>query len=392
MYYTTSAPANCNTSGNYLNDKDIHLKTIINYTLPDVFCVNEIGSQSTYVTRILTNVLNTNGRNYYANCPLTNFSGGSIANMLYYDTRKLEYHSSFYVTTSVRDINGYKMYYKSSSLALGDTAFITFCVAHLKAGSYESDIALRKTQVERLTTKLAQLGIDNYIFCGDFNLYGASEPAYQHLLFNNNTAFRFYDPIDKYGNWNNNSQFANIHTQSTHTTSENGCFSTGGMDDRFDFILVSPTLFFGTQKVKVLPATYKALGQDGNRFNGTILNNNTAVPSEVANALYWSSDHLPVMCDFEISRTNTIIENQTSFNISVQNPIVNELNIKLFSCKADKLLFEIYSIDGKIIERFAEKFDVGNFEIKRSFSFPKSFYFLKITNLGKETVVVKLVK
>ena len=186
MYYTTSAPTGCNTSGSYMDEKDENLKTIISYTLPDVFCVNEIGSQTTYIDRVLNNVMNTDGRNYYARCPLTNFSGGSIANMLYYDTRKLAFHSYFYVTTSVRDINAYKMYYKSDGLAQGDTAFITFIIAHLKAGRYDPYPQDRKVQVERLTTRLEQTGIDNYVFSGDFNLYTALEPAYQHLLFNNN--------------------------------------------------------------------------------------------------------------------------------------------------------------------------------------------------------------
>ncbi len=89
MYYTTSVPSDCDASGDYLNNKDSALKAILQYARPDVLCVNEIGSQSTYVTRILNNVLNTDGIGYYANCPLTNFSGGSLANMLFYDSRKL---------------------------------------------------------------------------------------------------------------------------------------------------------------------------------------------------------------------------------------------------------------------------------------------------------------
>jgi exonuclease III len=392
MYYTTSSPTNCNTSGSYMDEKDANLKTIIDYVLPDVFCVNEIGSQTTYINRVLNNVMNTNGRSYYENCPLTNYSGGSIANMLYYDSRKLAFHSYFYVTTSVRDINAYKMYYKSSSLAHGDTAFITFCIAHLKAGNTESDKNTRKTQVERLTEKLEQVGIDNYVFSGDFNLYKASEPAYQHLLFNNNTAFRFLDPIDAYGNWNNNQQFAEIHTQSTHTYSENGCFATGGMDDRFDFILVSPTLFYGTKKVQVLPETYHALGQDGLRLNGTILypTNNT-LPAAVLEAMYNVSDHLPVICDFEIKTTTKINEYLPSFYVHVENPVKNELLIQIYAEKEQIFHFEIFTIEGKRINHFSEYMYSGANNLRRKFDFAPSFYILKITNAQRETVVKKLI-
>jgi len=392
MYYTTSAPSNCNTSGNYMNDKDANLKTIIDYVLPDVFSVCEIGSQTTYVNRLLNNVMNTNGRSYYANCPLTNYSGSSIANMLYYDSRKLAFYSHFYVTTSVRDINAYKMYYKSDKLAQGDTAFIIFIIAHLKAGSYESDINARKTQVERLTTKLEQMGIDNYVFSGDFNLYKASEPAYQHLLFNNNTAYRFIDPIDAYGEWNNNSKFAKVHTQSTHSSS-NGCFAGGGLDDRFDFILVSPTVYYGTKKVQVLSDTYNALGQDGLRFNGSIISpKNNLVPEKVSNAMYNLSDHLPVICDIEFYSSNTIKEFSPSFFVNVENPVKNELNLHIYAEKDEVFTFEIFTINGQKIAHFSEYINAGSNNLSRSFDFAPSFYFLKIMNAENEKIVKKLIK
>jgi len=393
MYYTTSSPSDCNTSGNYMNEKDENLKTIINYTLPDVFCVNEIGSQTIWVDRLLNNVMNADGRDYYARCPLTNFSGGSIANMLYYDSRKLAFHSYFYVTTSVRDINAYKMYYKSNSLAQGDTAFITFIIAHLKAGRYDPNPDTRKVQVERLTTKLEQVGIDNYVFSGDFNLYTALEPAYQHLLFNNNTAFRFLDPINEYGNWHQNSQFAKIHTQSTHTISENGCFATGGLDDRFDFILVSPTVFYGTRKVRVLPETYHALGQDGLRLRRSLLSPaNHSLPTEILQAMYNFSDHLPVICDFEITTITKIEKFTPSFAVNVENPIKNELSMQIFVENDELLNFEIFTIKGKRIDMFSERIPAGNHYLSRRFDFAPSLYILKITNERKETMVKKMIK
>jgi len=393
MYYTTSAPSGCNTSGNYLNDKDANLKTIIDYVLPDVLCVCEIGSQETYVNRVLNNVMNSNGRDYYANCPLTNYSGGSIANMLFYDSRKLVFYSHFYVTTYPRDINAYKMYYKSDRLAQGDTAFITFIIAHLKAGSYDSDKNDRKTQVERLTTKLEQTGIDNYVFSGDFNLYNASEPAYQHLLFNNNTAFRFLDPIDAYGNWHANQQFANIHTQSTHTTSENGCFATGGLDDRFDFILVSPTIFYGAKKVQVMPESYHALGQDGLRLKKSLLSpaNNT-LPTEILTAMYNFSDHLPVICNFDIKTTTKIEEYSPSFSVNVENPVKNTINLHIYAENDQVFNFEIYSINGQKIDNFSEYIYAGSNNLSRKFDFAPAFYFLRITNEQSEKIVKKLIK
>jgi exonuclease III len=376
-----------------MNEKDENLKTIIDYTLPDIFCVCEIGSQATYINRVLNNVMNTEGRTYYANCPLTNYSGGSIANMLYYDSRKLEFHSHFYVTTYPRDINAYKMYYKSDKLLQGDTAFVTFIIAHLKAGSYDSDKDARKTQVERLTTKLEQVGIDNYVFSGDFNFYNANEPAYQHLLFNNNTAFRFLDPIDQYGNWHANQQFAKIHTQSTHTTSENGCFATGGLDDRFDFILVSPTLFYGTKKVQVLPDTCQALGQDGLRLKKSLLSpNNNTLSQEILQAMYNFSDHLPVICDFDFYSATTIKEYSPSFFVHVENPLTDMFNMNIYAENAQTFTFEFFSINGQRIELFSEFLNAGSHTLSKKFNFSPSLYFLRITNEQNEKIIKKLIK
>lgn len=394
LYYTTSVPSGCNITTSYLDNKDLNLKKIIKYENPDVLCVNEMGSQSTYVDRIKNNVLNTDGVTYYQNCPLTNFSGGSIANMMFYDSRKLGYHSYFYITTSVRDINAYKMYYKTPQLASGDTIFITFIIAHLKAGSYDSDELTRYQQTQALMNKLEQLQIaDNYIFSGDFNLYSSSEQSYQHLINYPNTLYRFYDPINQSGNWNNASQFAAIHTQSTHTSSEDGCYSTGGMDDRFDFILVSPYVYFGSKKVRSVNSSYHPLGQDGNRFNGSINNpQNSIVPDSIANALYNFSDHLPVIMKIAIDQTVSVNDIDPPFLVQIVNPVQDQLTVEVHLPTATFLTFEIYSISGKLIETYTNFFDAGNTIHKQSFDYPASFYILKIQNSEKQTVVKKLVK
>lgn len=394
LYYTTSVPSGCNITASYLDNKDLNLKKIIKYENPDVFCVNEMGSQSTYVDRIKNNVLNTDGVTYYQNCPLTNFSGGSIANMMFYDSRKLGYHSYFYITTSVRDINAYKMFYKTPQLASGDTIFITFIITHLKAGSYDSDKLTRYQQTQALMNKLEQLQIaDNYILSGDFNLYSSSEQSYQHLINYPNTLYRFYDPINQSGNWNNASQFAAIHTQSTHTSSEDGCYSTGGMDDRFDFILVSPYVYFGSKKVRSVNSSYHALGQDGNRFNGSINNpQNTIVPDSIANALYNFSDHLPVIMQIAIDQTVSVNEIEPPFLVQIVNPVQEQLKVEVHLPTASFLTFEIYSIGGKLLETYTNFFDAGNSMHTQNFDYPPSFYILKIQNSEKQTVVKKLVK
>ena len=234
MYYTnTSGVSDCNSMTNNLDNKDLHIKTIFQYVRPTVFCVCEIGSQTQYADRLLNNAINTDGIDYYRRGPLTNQSGGTIANMIYYDSRKLVLYKSTNITTSYRDINGYTFYYNADNLSSGDTIFTTFWIAHLKAGTGTTNENARFAQTQKLMNRIANSGLPgNYTFSGDFNLYSSNEAAYQELTEYSNSLYRFYDPVNSPGYWHNSSQFSSLHTQSTRTQAEY-CFSTGGLDDRF---------------------------------------------------------------------------------------------------------------------------------------------------------------
>lgn len=104
------------------------------------------------------------------------------------------------------------------------------------------------------------------------------------------------DPINMPGNWNNNSSFASIHTQSTRSGENLDCGSQGGSDDRFDQILVSPNVMNGTDSLRYLTNSYIAVGNDGSHFNTSLISapTNTMYPDSVVRALYYMSDHLPV--------------------------------------------------------------------------------------------------
>jgi len=396
MYYTsTSGVSDCNAVTNNLDAKDGYIETIFHYVMPDVFCVCEMGSNSTYADRLLNNAINTQGVDYYRRGPLTSYSGGYIANMLYYNSCKLSFYKHTYITTSYRDINGYTLYYNANNLAQGDTVFITFWIMHLKAGSSEDNQAARLMQTQKLMNKLASLGIPgNHVVSGDFNVYGSSEPAYQEMVNYSNSLYRLYDPINRPGNWNNNSQFADLHTQSTHSSNyDNGCFSSGGLDDRFDIILVSPYVYYGSDRVRVLPETYHALGQDGNRFNGTVISpQNNSVPQNVAQALYNQSDHLPVIAEFQVDAQVGVSPYIADYQLRVVNPVRGQLEVLMQTEEPDVYRFEIFSIDGKRVGAFEEALTAGAHTLRHEFPYSKGFYILKITNSKGQHQVVKLVR
>ena len=390
-YTNTSGISDCNSTTNNLDNKDTHLRTIFQYAKPDVLCVCELGSQNQYADRLLNNVINTNGITYYKRGPLTSLSGGYIANMIYYDSRKLTLYSTQTITTSYRDINGYKFYYNADNLSSGDTVFMTFWIAHLKAGSYSSDASARLTQVQRLMNKLTQLGDPgNTFFSGDFNIYDSEEAAYQELTQYPNSLYRFYDPIDRPGRWHNNALFASLHTQSTHSQDAD-CFSSGGLDDRFDFILVSPPVYYGSNKIHIVDGSYHALGQDGMRFNGSIVSpSNNSIPSNVANALYQQSDHLPVIMDMVVDAHVGVPEYPSNVLINVANPVRDELLIDMQNEEGGHYDVAIFAMDGHCIARHSEELDAGTHRLTYPFPFPKGMYLVVLHN-GKGLKITRKV-
>lgn len=391
MYYTENGIGDCDQTTNNLDTKDQALKNLVKYVQPDVLTVNELGKGVTYAQRILNNVLNTDGVNYFAYATTSSNPSSSITigNGFFYDTRKLVLHSTSYVTTSVSYFNFYRMYYRSNELAQGDTIFITFIVTHLKAGSDCG--SNRFDQAKQLMNRLISIGrADNYVLSGDFNIYNASEDAYQHFVHHTNPMVRFYDPINREGEWDNNSAFADLFTQSTHTSS-NGCFSSGGMDNRFDFILVSDLVNRGARKIRCLPETYYALGQDGHRHNGSIISpTNNSVPGTIANSLYAMSDHLPVIMDYELEATLAINEPESQLPIAVVNPATDQLTLFPHLSHDTQLHIDIYSIDGRLL--YQESVLASSAPITFDFPFPSAVYFVKITDNEGVSVVKKVVK
>lgn len=379
-----------------LSAKDNALRTILNYVQPDILTVNEVGKDVKYTQRILDNCLNVNGVNSWVHGKLTSVSGGEaslFSNMIFYNKDKFTMHSSYCIPNAVRDFNVYKLYANSTNLRGGDTSFIVVIVGHLKAG--ESDSVKRAEQVSALMTRLKKIGrADNYIFCGDMNVNSSGERAYQLMVNNENANIRFYDPINKPGEWHDNPYYASIHTQSTHDT-YGGCYSAGGLDDRFDFILVSQSVLKGTRHVKALPHTYKAIGQDGKHLNASILSGNHSESHNLITALSIMSDHLPIMMDVIIQNSHAeyaMVNGDKNMeremqSVSVKNPIDSHVEFSLYDRQPRIYEVEILSLFGQVMYYTQVQTDVGNNEYK--IKVPRlmsGIYCLRLTCNGVHTI------
>jgi hypothetical protein len=290
----------CTTSNNNVVDKDGYLKTIIDEFLPDIFTVNEMRAINAYAKRIVQNSLNQNGRDYYEQAVFSNNTSSSICNMLFYNSNKIGLLSQDFIdkginnTSLTRQIDVYHLYYKDPFLSTHkDTLKLTVLVCHLNAG-IASERA-RETEAIANYLKTKELNA-NVILCGDLNIDASSSQAYQNLINNSDSEYSLLDPINSPGNWASNSSFKSIHTQSTRTSG--GCAAGGGMDDRFDFILMSNDLRDDSSGVLYVNDSYEAAGQDGQRFNGSLISPiNASYDSDVIQALYDMSDHLPVLLE-----------------------------------------------------------------------------------------------
>jgi len=383
----------CTSSNNNVSNKDAYIKTIIDYVLPDIFAVCEMNQLMTSVDRLLNNALNANGRTNYAKGNRTNLSNSDLINMVYYNTDKLIYHSYTAYPTDIRDINVYTFYYKDPLLSVThDTAWITCIVMHLKAGSTTSNANERLAEVSILMNQLNALNKQgNYLVMGDFNTYSSNEECYQLLVNHDNPNIRFYDPISKPGNWNNNCSFAPYHTQSTHSSS-NGCAASGGIDDRFDHIMTSLDIISGSKNVKYINNSYFALGNDGNHCNDSInQGTNNSVPPAVLNALYGNSDHLPVILKLQIETATGIDEGNLKipFDFYVLSN-ANENSGILVSTVNNKYNIDVFNVTGNKIYSTQISANVGYNNISLS-NIEKTFsiLFFRITDENGNSKVFK---
>lgn len=315
------------------------LRKIVQYVQPDLLVVNELSSEEG-AELILNRALNQWGIAYYNRADFTD--GPDTDNMLFYNTTKLGLASQYEIETELRLINEYILYTKP---IVNDTIFLSVYSAHLKASQGQTEENLRLAEVTAFKDHLAEKNeIHNVIFGGDLNLYSSNERAYDAIISLHDILL--FDPIFSPGSWHNNDTYAPIHTQSTRTYQFGGG-SSGGMDDRFDMIFVSEDILNGSSRLNYIDESYHALGQDGNRFNLSLITpDNFSAPDSVISALYYMSDHLPVIMSVEVLDSASATHQQ-ALVLEVDYQIIN--HTVHFSDLNDTVNFKIYDIMGRVV-------------------------------------------
>ena len=376
--------ADCYETNNNTQRKDECIRTLLDYVKPDIFTVCEFGATQQLLTDFLRHNLNINGANYWQSDNIINYAGSNIINHIFFDSRKMGLKKHVALRTNPRDTDVYELYLKTKSLAAGDTIKLVCIVAHPKAGmGYESNRrALMQIAMDYVNQHYPT---DNVLIMGDFNMYGASESGYRLLTQTySNPDICFMDPlafVGGVGEWNNNSLFAPFHTQSTRSYSDE-CFSSGGLDDRFDFILMADEIAFSYNHLRYVQESYKAIGNDGHHFNMSVDQGyNSSVPIEVAEALFDGSDHLPVTMKI-VADVHLGVEDheaESLFASVAPNPASDKATVHFFNPVQGQVQFELYSLQGQLMQHESADFSEGSQEFELSLvGLTKGFYLLRI--------------
>ena len=286
-------------------------RPIVNYLQPDLIGLNEL-TEASAIDSLKKYVFNDSVFG------VTNWIQESeLMGAMFYRKSKLRLASQFPIQTSPRYTNVYRFYSAKQNFDnYPDTVWMTNMLVHFKSSQGTDNENLRAQQAADIRIYANNRHPSyNFILQGDLNLYSSDEPAWQNLRADGQA--QFVDFINREGDWSNNINFADIHTQSPRTASFD-LGVTGGMDDRFDFILGTRFVNDGTYGLRYIDDSYSTPGNDGAHYNTSILANppNTSAPDSVIQALHDLADHLPVMADFEFDFSNgyNAIENQISVN------------------------------------------------------------------------------
>ncbi len=273
----------------------LHFQTVMDSLDADVIIVQEIQSQ-TGVNNFLNYCLNASVPGEYSSVLFVN--GPDTDNSIFYKNSVVDTVTQETITTDVRwtmeytvTLNGYD----------SSEAQFRILSTHLKAGSSSSDIATREDQCEEIRAHMnGYPSGTHFILGGDFNMYTSSEAGYQDLVGSQaDNDGRCFDPVNKPGYWHDSYTFRRLHTQAPGVSPPSG-FTGGGMDDRYDQLLISAALQDGNG-LSYITDSHKAFGNDGYRLNNDINDpTNQEISQEMADALYYAADHIPLLLELQV--------------------------------------------------------------------------------------------
>ncbi|WP_299525852.1 T9SS type A sorting domain-containing protein [Winogradskyella sp.] len=349
-------------------NREDDLEFILSDYQPDLFLVCELNN-STGANNVLSITKNAINSNFEMASFVPNTSDdlsgnqNDLQNLLYYDSTKFILEEEVIVPTDLRDFNVYKLQLNTIDQDTNPIE-LYIVVCHLKASNGTANQQRRFDMVVELNNYLNTLPSDaNVLLGGDLNLYTASEPAFLLLILNTNN-ITFADPINRIGSWSNNPNFVDVFTQSTRTQTGFGG-TTGGFDDRFDFIMTSENML-STANITYVDDSYQVYGNNGlfSCWNRAINSSDCEIPGspfsfEIRDALHNFSDHLPVTLSLEANVTLSLSnEEEITAQIKLEKSIISsELIMYIHSPNYFNQQLSVYNTLGQVVESFQTSSD-----------------------------------
>lgn len=269
--------------------------------------------------------------------------------------------------------------------------------AHLKASTGSANVAARAAEVDSLRKYTNSLPLNSqYVVVGDFNIYSANEEPYKKLLDSVAGSGHFIDPLKMTGTFNNIA-YAKYHTQSPRVRSFQGG-ATGGLDDRFDYILYSKAIS-SPGSIDYIEGSTTAYGNDGKHYNDSINRMpNDAVSPLVANALHYASDHIPVFAKFSVAKDS--VSDTTGVSITDFDPrsILTDIYpnpastyIKVPVRSSGSYSITMYDLQGRVAVKFAttSALSIESYTLKLDPTLRAGLYTIVVSN-GKTIVRYKV--
>jgi endonuclease/exonuclease/phosphatase family metal-dependent hydrolase len=285
-------------SWNILNYPDLngdpreeYYQRVLEGLSPDILIVQEMTS-AFGVGEFLNNVMKPVSKEYRAS---KFFDGPDTDSVLFYDRTKIRVMSSQQIYTSLRDISEYSLKIKKNP---GKGVKFKLYSVHFAEGLSPGAKTQREGDALTLRNYLDGFQPDDlFLVCGTFNMISSREKAFKVLTGESiDNIGRLQDPMNKTGKWHDKLKSRFTHSESTRK-SKFGDGAKGGLDDRYDMILIS---YGWDQSGKLIyrPGSCIVYGNDGKHLNKAInAPKNKRVSSDIADALYHASDHLPVIIE-----------------------------------------------------------------------------------------------
>jgi len=375
------------------------LKNIIDYTRPHLLMIQEL--KTAEGLQEITDVMNEIGYGDFSHPEfIPQQSPGSPLNLLQqsivYDTEIFRLKSAGVVLTDYRDINEYILYLNDPMLASGaDTTFLYTYVTHLKSSTGTDNEQARLSMVNYLIDHFQTLPEGSHvIFSGDFNLYNNTEPAYLAIT-NPDNPIVMRDPLSSLGNWAGTT-FAHkeILTQSTRSSTIFDDGAGGGVDDRFDFIMLSESLMNQASALAYTLDSFRSVGNTGNCYNQSITECDLGneVPIDVLQSIYYMSDHIPQYCELHSDIIDHIVYSKANDECSIRiqgNIQSDHITYQIEGSHPGDWSLEVRNVQGQMImSQSGINARSGQLNIS---SLPQGIYFLNAKSAVMQLAAQKFV-